>query len=275
MDGQAPGSPPSEASHRGATVAVYSAKGGGGATTVAVNLAAELRARGRSVCLVDLDLEYGDVGVALGIEPRRSILDAITVDVPDDLANPLDLLRTNSGHGFDCILAPVEPSADKVPAPLVIDLLELARESYDITVVDLPSHLSEQATAALGYVDTIALVVTPDAASMKSTNIAGDLLDRRGRLRSHRLLVINQVLPDGAFSAADVARVVEGPVVTEIPFSTAVRSNANAGDCIVLKSPTHPVSAAVRRLADAWSDQAGNNNDDEVANQRSRWRRKS
>ncbi len=57
---------------------VFSAKGGCGKTTLATNMAAALADRGRrEVCLVDLDLAFGDVAIALQLFPAHTIADAV------------------------------------------------------------------------------------------------------------------------------------------------------------------------------------------------------
>ena len=70
--GGTPGGP------RGRIITVFSAKGGCGKTTLATNLAAALADRGRrEVCLVDLDLAFGDVAIALQLFPAHTIADAV------------------------------------------------------------------------------------------------------------------------------------------------------------------------------------------------------
>ena len=65
-------------SHRGRVVTVFSAKGGCGKTTLATNLAAALADSGKgSVALLDLDLAFGDVAIALQLFPSHTIADAV------------------------------------------------------------------------------------------------------------------------------------------------------------------------------------------------------
>ena len=61
-------------------VAVLGPKGGVGKTTVSTNLATVLAATGKRVLLVDLDLQFGDVGLVLGVEPERTIYDLVTAE---------------------------------------------------------------------------------------------------------------------------------------------------------------------------------------------------
>ena len=84
------------------TVVVFSPKGGVGTTFLAVNLAIALSERGRRrVCVLDLDLEFGDVAIVAGLSPHRGIADAVgqplddeeTIDADTDRARHRGRLR--------------------------------------------------------------------------------------------------------------------------------------------------------------------------------------
>ncbi len=68
-------------SEDGDITVVFSAKGGSGKTVVSTNLALALVATGSRVCLVDLDLEFGDVAVCLQLAPSRNIADGANLDL--------------------------------------------------------------------------------------------------------------------------------------------------------------------------------------------------
>src|SRR5262245_30867680 len=95
----------------GRVATVLAAKGGCGRTTLATNLAAVLAETGtRSVCLVDLDLAFGDVAGMLSVPPRRTLVDA--VELAGRLnQNNVHRALTTSTPVFDCVLAPTEPGA--------------------------------------------------------------------------------------------------------------------------------------------------------------------
>ena len=111
---------------RGRVLTVFSAKGGCGKTTVATNLAAVLAAGGkRQVVLVDLDLAFGDVAIALQLFPSHTIADAISLGATLDAQGVAGLLTPHS-PGLTTLVAPLEPGvASSIPAELVGRILDV------------------------------------------------------------------------------------------------------------------------------------------------------
>ncbi len=124
-----------EDSGRGVVVTVFSAKGGCGKTTLASNLAASLADGGRrDVCLVDLDLNFGDVAIVLQLFPAHTLADAVPMMENLDLPAVTALLTPHS-PGLSALVAPVEPgSAETVPASLITSIIGLLREQFAYVV---------------------------------------------------------------------------------------------------------------------------------------------
>ncbi len=94
----------------GRLVTVFSAKGGCGKTTTATNLAAAFAKAGKWVCLVDLDLAFGDVGIALQLFPERNVANLAALSGRIDRKAVASVI-TNHSAKLDTVLAPVEPGA--------------------------------------------------------------------------------------------------------------------------------------------------------------------
>ena len=98
-------------SEAGKVVTVFSPKGGVGKTTTAVNLAIALAdGGGRRVCLVDLDLGFGDVAITLQLFPSRTIADAVSLESGLDY-EVLEPLLTPYRDTIKALVAPVQPDA--------------------------------------------------------------------------------------------------------------------------------------------------------------------
>src|SRR5713226_420769 len=119
----------------GKIITVFAAKGGCGKTTLAVNLGVVLASgTGQRVCIVDLDLAFGDVAISVQLDPVRTIVDALPMTGHLDTTGAASLL-TRYAPGLEMLLAPVTPGdAEKVPPTLVGELLTVLRGIFDYVV---------------------------------------------------------------------------------------------------------------------------------------------
>jgi Flp pilus assembly CpaE family ATPase len=234
----------------GQIVTVFAAKGGCGKTTVAINLSVALaRGTGKRVCVVDLDLSFGDVAVSVQLDPARTVVDALPMAGHLDTTGAASLL-TRYRPGLEMLLAPVTPGdAEKVPPALVGELLVVLRGMFDFVVVDTPAQFSEHVLTAMDASVQHVLLTTPDVPAVKNLRVALDMLDLLSYPREIRSVVLNRSDSRVGLSLEDVERVVRSPIAAQIPSSRAVPISINAGTPITLASSGHPVSQAITRFA--------------------------
>lgn len=234
----------------GKVITVYSAKGGCGKTVIATNLAITLAAGGtKRVCLIDLDLTLGDVALMLQLQPEHTIADAVPVaDRIDETG--LRTMVSPYCPGMDALLAPVVPTvAEQINRELITEILYLARSMYDYVVVDSPPVFNDHVLAALDASHQYLLVATPTVTAMKNLRILLDTFDVLDYRKENRLIVLNRADPRLGVTPADIERVLRFPITSQIPMSRDVSVSINRGVPIVLDSPTHAVSDAIRQLA--------------------------
>lgn len=231
---------------QGRIITVFAAKGGCGKTTLATNLAVVLNAGGnRRVCLVDLDLTFGDVASSLRLEPVRSLADAVP------RAGRLDLVATRAlttpfGPGLDCILAPERPGENEKVSPAVVgELLTELPRWYDYVVIDTPAQFSPRVLTALDASDHHVLLTTPERPALKNLRLTIDMLDLLCYCRDSRSIVFNRCDSSVGLSATEVERVVKSPIAGHIPSSRDVPTSTNLGEPLASAQPNHPVSLAV------------------------------
>jgi pilus assembly protein CpaE len=235
--------------HLGKVVTVFSPKGGSGKTTISTNLAVALNGAGHRVCLIDLDLEFGDVAISLRLTPVRTLVDAVTADLTET-DDEIQQLLTPFRDGMDCILAPIEPGeSEKIPASLVAHLLGQLRRRYDYVVVDTPSQFSEHVLVALDASDHHVLLTNPELPALKNLRLTLDMFDLLGYDRARRSIVFNRDDPAVGLTAQDVEEALKAPIAVHVPASRDVPASINRGMPIVAAKPDHPVSAAIRRFA--------------------------
>jgi pilus assembly protein CpaE len=232
-------------------ITVFSAKGGCGKTTVATNLAAALASGGRSsVCLLDLDLAFGDVAIALQLVPARTAIDAVAMSGSIDEMGAASLVTPHS-KGLDAICAPLEPGeAERIPASTVVELLRVLKRMYDYIVIDTPPAFTEHVLASFDISDVYVLLATLDIPALKNLRLTLDMLDVLGYPRESWQVVLNRSDSRVGLSVDDVTRTLKVPLATQIPSSRSVSASINKGVPIVLDEPRHPVSVAIRQLVD-------------------------
>ncbi len=234
----------------GRVVTVFAAKGGCGKTTIATNLAVALAERGRrSVCILDLDLEFGDVAIAMQLMPTRTIVDAVAMCGSMDETGVASLLTPHS-PGVDCLLAPLEPGeASKIPVAVVTELLRTLRSMFDYVVIDSPPAFTEHVLAAFDVSDSYILLATLDIPALKNLRLTLDMLDMLGYPRESWHVVLNRSDSKVGLSVADVERTLRVPIAAQVPSSRSVSASINKGVPLVLDEPGHPVSNAIRGIA--------------------------
>jgi len=240
---------------RGRMVLVFSAKGGCGKTTVSTNLAQALaQDTSKSVCLVDFDLQFGDVAIALQIEPTKTISDAIriqqaqvgkTVDA-QDIASLVTSYRPN----LDVLLAPLNPSDVEFVTPnLAHGILTALRQRYDFVVIDAPPAFTEVILRAFDIADQYLLLTTLDTPSLKNLKVTLDTLTELGLPTSKWKVVVNRSTARAGVSIADVEKATGQPVYAAIPASDVVPNTTNRGQTVVSAQPRHRVAKAIRAIA--------------------------
>jgi pilus assembly protein CpaE len=236
---------------RGKLVTVFSAKGGCGKTTLATNLAAALADKGRrEVCLIDLDLAFGDVAIALQLFPAHTIADAVPLADNLDPSAVTSLLTPHS-PGLTTLVAPIEPgTAESIPATLVASLLELLKQRFDFVVVDTPPAFDDHVLAAFDQSDVVALLATLDIPALKNLKLTLETLDLLNYPRERWRLVLNRADSKVGLALSEVEKTLKAPITAQIPSSRDVPASINRGVPIVLDDPKHPVTMAIKDFAE-------------------------
>jgi len=240
-----------ESSH-GRVILVFGAKGGCGKTTLATNLGAALASlhRGR-VCLVDLNLEFGDVAIAMQVEPTRTISDALGMQGGLD-RDGIKSMVIPCGEDLDVLLAPRQPAdAEFVTAGLIDEVVTLLAEMYDYVVIDSPPAFNDGVLKCFDLADTYVLLTTLDMLALKNFKVTLDTLDALGYPRARWRVVLNRYDSHVGLTAEDIEQVIGLPIQVRLPSSKDVPASVNRGVPIVRDNPRHPFSRELLALAES------------------------
>ena len=232
-------------------VAIFSPKGGAGRTTIATNLALALqRETGGRICLVDANLQFGDVGVLLNLNPKnRSVLDAINGGEPD--ADLLNSVVIDHSAGIRVLLAPPSPEgADLITAVYLRKIVDLLRQSHDWVVVDLPPSLTDHSLGVMDAADQIVVLSALEITTIKNVRLFLEVADQLEYDRSKLRLVINRSDSSQGIRISDVEasirRPIDGTVVSDGRLAVLA---VNRGVPFVVSHPDAALSRDITRLA--------------------------
>jgi pilus assembly protein CpaE len=235
---------------RGRIVTVFSPKGGTGKTVIATNTAASVaKHEGKKALLLDLDLQFGDAAIMLGIEPEKTIYDLVVA--PGELdTEKLAGYVTRHASGLDILPAPLRPEdAELVTEAKLAQLLEVARESYDVIVVDTSPFFHGPMLATLDRTDELMLICSLDVPTLKNVRLALQTLELLSFPSERIRVVLNRANSKVGMKPGEVESALETKVRFEVPSDRAVPIAVNRGNPAVLADVRADFSRAVREMA--------------------------
>lgn len=215
---------------RAKVVAVVGAKGGAGTTTVAVHMALDhLRENPEArVCVVDADVEKGDVSALL--EVRQAVSIANVARVSDDMT--AQTVRDSLVHhetGLYMMLSPVDVRESEYVTPDALRaIIELLRRDFDLVVVDGGGHVSPTQAAVIEAAGMTLVVTTADVLAVRAMRKRMQAWEALGVTdEASCLILVNQVDKASLFPSNAVQKLTTASVLgTTIPLSPRVLEQA-------------------------------------------------
>ncbi len=235
---------------QGRVVVMFSCRGGSGTTTLTVNTAAALVRAGKNVCVLDLDMQLGDVFMALDLQPTTSIAalarEASTIDAA---ALRRRLARHNSGIFALSQTGHVDDIDDHVGERLPALLSALA-DHFDYVLVDGIRDFGDYSLSVLDMADDIAMVLTQDVASVRRAARAIRLFRRLGYGDAKLKLVLNRATRRTKVDEGEVQRALGLPVAARVRNDfKRMHAALNEGALICDVAPSSAVSKDFLNLA--------------------------
>ncbi len=234
-------------------ICILGPKGGTGKTLVSTNLAVALARRDMRVVLVDLDLQFGDVGLALGLAPERTIYDLAKAGPPYD-HDKLDRHLMVHSSGVKVLVGPTRPDhASAVSVDFIRDVYASLRTMCDIVIVDTPPGFTPEVIATIDVSTSTSLVGMLDSLSLKNTKLGLETLDLMGYPPENVALILNRADSRVGITHDDVAAIIGRPPDVLVPSDREIPRSVNEGTPIVAARERSDAAKAFQKLADMYT----------------------
>ncbi|MFC3418966.1 CpaE family protein [Salinicoccus hispanicus] len=230
-------------------ILVTSAVGGAGKTVVTTNLGVAFQAEGRRTVLVDGDLQFGDMALALDLTPGISIKEAVE---RNDFAN-IHAFCTRHSSGVRLLPAPTRPEfADLVDALDLASAITNLKSQAEVIIVETHHGLTEQNMVLMDLADRILVVTTPGMAALKNTRLMVETLGALGHGEKTKLIVNKHSVP----TLMETKKVhdhlkIDQENVFFLPYALKdISYSLDRGVPVVSSSPKHKFSKKLKKVAE-------------------------
>jgi pilus assembly protein CpaE len=241
----------------GSMICILGPKGGVGKTVTASNLGAALAGAAKRVAVVDLDLQFGDLALCMGVRPETTIFDL--ANSPGTLdAEKLDAYLVPHESGARVLVAPTRPDhASGITIDFLRDIYGILRATHDFVVVDTSPGFSPEVISAIDASSEACMLTMLDTLSLKNARLGLETLDLMGYDRQHTVLVLNRADSRVGISDDDVQRIVGRKPEVRVPSDVEVTRSVNDGRPIVISRPKAEAAHSFRRLGDVFLSRVG------------------
>lgn len=231
-------------------IAVCSAKGGVGRTLISVNLAIALTKKNLSVTLLDGNFQFGDVSLAMDLQPSFTIKDVIEELSRLDTSTIGNYLTSHTS-GVKVLPSPEKPEfAELITNEAALKVVDLLRPQSDYLIIDTCIGIGDQTVDLIDRADQIVIVTNLEMTALKSTRLMLETLDKLG-LSKKVVLVVNRYDMDSLIKAEDVPDMIGHQQVIYLPnnFKTASQS-LNLGVPLVVGQSKSNIAKALFKMAE-------------------------
>jgi pilus assembly protein CpaE len=233
-------------------ICVLGPKGGTGKTLISSNLTVALAAAGHKSLLVDLDLQFGDVGLSLGLRPDKTIYDLARSSGSLD-SEKLEAYLMRHASGARILLAPTRPDqASVVTVDFLRDLFTTLRTMSDYVIVDTPPGFTPEVIAAIDTSSHVCMVGMLDALSLKNTKLGLETLELMAYNPERIALVLNRADSRVGITGEDVEAIIGRVPDILIPSDRLIPLSVNEGEPIVLAEERSGAARSFRALAEMY-----------------------
>lgn len=227
-------------------ITLFSPKGGTGKTTLAANMGAifakQLKKR---TLLIDLELQFGDCAIVLGADPKATLLDLVMTHGELD-ADKVSGFVTHHESGLHLLPAPLRPEeADLITDDRLASLLTVAKQAYDIVLIDTPPNFNSTVLTALDRTNDLLVIASMDVPSLKSVKVCMQTLEMLHYPPDQVHILMNRAFTKVGLKRDEVERALGKKIRFDVPSNKAVPISVNRGIPVVMSDPRSDITKAI------------------------------
>jgi pilus assembly protein CpaE len=233
-------------------ITVLGPKGGTGKTLTVCNLSVGLALRGKRVAVVDLDLQFGDVGLSLGLSPDKTLYDLARSGGSLD-AEKLEGFLASHSSGARVLIAPTRPDQAGVVTPAFLqELYPVLRTSFDYVLVDTPPGFTPEVIASVDSSTDVVMVGMLDSLSLKNTKLGLETLELMGFDKQRVTVLLNRADSKVGLTDDDVVSVIGRRPDVLVPSDREIPRSVNEGAPMIQAKPRSDAARAYGRLVEGY-----------------------
>ena len=227
----------------------FGGKGGTGKTTIAIGVAAQLAKAGKRVMLLDLDLQFGDISMALDLETKNSIVDLVQDRGSITIEN-INGFAVEHSTGMSVLCAPKSPEfADFVSPAHIEKIIDIMRPYYEYIIIDLPASFGETTITACENCEEIYLVYNNEILSLRNARVCYNILEQLHQREKVRF-ILNKV-EKGLVKIEDFEEMFQTKMFAAVPADyQAALSSVNKGMAVTVAQPKSEISKGIAEITD-------------------------
>ncbi len=234
----------------GKVVTIFSTKGGIGKTTIATNLGAAMGFdEANKICILDMDLQFGDVALFLDIVPKVTISDLVR-DIENIDGGVLNKYLINYRDNVKVLAAPARPEqADDVTAAHIATIIKELQYNYDYIIIDTAPLFNDITFSILEASDLIIVATSQDLPTLKNVKLCLEIFDSLQYPADKIKVVLNRANSIGGMTIQDSENLLQRKFLSFMPSDgKTVVTAVNQGVPFVVSNPDTPIAQTLLRL---------------------------
>lgn len=226
----------------------FGGKGGTGKTTLAIGVASQLAKAGKRVILLDLDLQFGDVAMALDIDTKNSIVELIQDRGGLTIEN-INNFAVEHSTGVSVLCAPKSSEFAEFVNPAHVErIIDIMRPYYEYIIIDLPASFNDTTIMACENCEEIYLVYNNEILSLNNAKVCWCILEQLHQREKIRF-IINKV-EKGLVKIEDFEEMFQTKMFATVPADyAAALSSINKGQAVTVAQPKSEISKSISEIA--------------------------